>query len=134
MQPGQEKIVINIVKEAFDKSVAPDLSQEGIETFFQFANIKSLAQRTKSESFAIISYQNDKAVGVIEIKDNCHIAMYFVKPQYQRKGYGKALFNQALSKIIAKRDGIDKITVNSSLNAVSSYERLGFKIQRVRLF
>lgn len=129
MQPGQEKVVIDIVKEAFDESVAPDYAQEGIEEFFKFADEKSLAERTKSNSFVIISYQDKKAVGIIEIRDYCHISMYFVKPQYQRKGYGKALFNEALSIIIKKGNDINKLTVNSSLNAVSSYERLGFNIQ-----
>ena len=129
MQPGQEKIVISIVKEAFDKNIAPGYTQEGIEEFFKFANENSLAERTKSNSFVIIAYQDKKAVGIIEIKDYCHISMYFVKPQYQKKGYGKALFNEALSIIIGKGNGINKLTVNSSLNAVPSYERLGFKIQ-----
>lgn len=129
MQPGQEKVVINIVKEAFDKSVASGYAQEGIEEFFKFANENSLAERTKSNSFAIIAYQDKNAVGVIEIKDYCHIAMYFVKPYYQKKGCGKALFNEALSIIIRKGNGINRLTVNSSLNAVPSYERLGFKIQ-----
>lgn len=129
MQPGQEKIVIDIVREAFDESVAPDYAQEGIEEFFNFANEDSLRERAKSNSFVIISYQDKEAVGIIEIKDYCHISMFFVKPQYQRKGCGKALFNEALSIIIGKARGINKLTVNSSLNAVSSYERLGFKIQ-----
>ena len=129
MQPGQERVVINIVQEAFDESVAPGYTQEGIEEFFKFANENSLAERTKSNSFTMIAYQDKKPVGIIEIKDYCHISMYFVKPQYQKKGYGKALFNEALSIIIGKGNGINKLTVNSSLNAVPSYERLGFKIQ-----
>ena len=60
MQPGQETVVINIVKEAFDESVAPDYAQEGIEEFFKFANVNSLAERIKSNSFVIIAYQDNK--------------------------------------------------------------------------
>jgi len=129
MQPGQERVVIDVVKEAFDENVAPGYTQEGIEEFFKFANENSLAERTQFNSFTIIAYQDRTAVGIIEIKNYCHISMYFVKPQYQKRGYGKALFNEALSKITGKGDGINKLTVNSSLNAVPAYERLGFKIQ-----
>lgn len=129
MQPGQEEIVIDIVKEAFDEKVAPGYTQEGIEEFYSFANKNSLAERSKANTFTLIAYQEQKAVGIIEIKEYCHVSMFFVKPEYQKKGYGKALFNEALSIIFAKEKGRSKLTVNSSLNAVPSYERLGFKIK-----
>ncbi|MDD2468898.1 MAG: GNAT family N-acetyltransferase [Desulfobulbus sp.] len=127
MQPGQEDVVINIVKEAFNKSVALGYTQEGIEEFYKFANENSLAERSKHHNFTIIGHQEGKAVGIIEIKDYCHISMFFVKPTYQKKGYGKALFNEAIFVITENSNGVNKLTVNSSLNAAPSYERLGFK-------
>ncbi|GAB6147413.1 hypothetical protein JCM12294_48620 [Desulfocicer niacini] len=129
MKPGQEEAVIDIVKEAFDEKVAPDYTKEGIEEFYKFANKKTLAERSKTNTFTLIAYQGQKAVGIIEIKEYCHVSMFFVKPEYQKKGFGKALFNEALSLISAQKNGTSKLTVNSSLNAVTSYERLGFKIK-----
>ncbi len=127
MRHGQEELVISIVKEAFDESVASAYTQEGIEEFYKFANKNSLAERSKANTFTLIAYQQQEAVGIIEIKEYCHVSMFFVKPKYQKKGFGKALFSKALSVIAAQDVGIRKITVNSSLNAVPSYERLGFK-------
>ncbi|MCG8550903.1 MAG: GNAT family N-acetyltransferase, partial [Desulfobacterales bacterium] len=117
------------VKEAFDESVASDYTQEGVEEFYKYANKSSLAERSKADTFTIIAYQEQQAVGIIEIKEYCHISMFFVKPEYQKRGYGKALFNEALSIISAKKIDTGKLTVNSSLNAVPSYKRLGFKIK-----
>ncbi len=96
MQPGEEQFVINIVKEAFDTSVALSYNQDGIEEFYKFANENCLAERSKIDYFTIIAYHNQQAVGIIEIKEYCHISMFFVRPKYQKNGYGKALFNEAL--------------------------------------
>ena len=129
MKPGQEEAVIDIVKEAFDEKVAPGYTKEGIEEFYKFANKKTLAERSNNNTFTLIAYQEQKAIGIIEIKEFCHVSMFFVKPKHQNKGFGKALFNEALSIISAKKNGTSTLTVNSSLNAVTSYERLGFKIK-----
>lgn len=129
MRPGQEDAVINIVKEAFDESVASDYTQEGVEEFYKYANKNSLAERSKADTFTIIGYQEQQAVGIIEIKEYCHVALFFVKPEYQKRGYGKALFNEALSIISSQKNDIRKLTVKSSLNAVPSYKQLGFKIK-----
>ncbi|MDD2965798.1 MAG: GNAT family N-acetyltransferase [Bacteroidales bacterium] len=129
MKPGQEEIVIDIVKEAFDEKVAPGYTEEGIEEFYKFANKNTLAERSKTNTFTLIAYQEQKAIGIIEIKEFCHVSMFFVKPEHQKKGFGKALFNEALSILSAKKIGPSTLTVNSSLNAVTSYERLGFKIK-----
>lgn len=129
MQPGQGESVINIVKKTFDESVASDYTQEGIEEFYKFANKNSLVKRSKANTFTILAYQEQEAVGIIEIKEYCHVSMFFVKPEYQKRGYGKALFNEAISIISARKNNLNKPTVNSSLNAVPSYERLGFKIK-----
>ncbi len=125
MQPGQEKVVIDVVKEVFDEYVAPDFPQEGIEEFYKFANESSLARRSESDGFTIICYQDGKAVGVIEIRDTSHISMFFVKSSYQHRGIGKALFLEALSTIRKNKD-IHSVTVKSALNAVTVYEHLGF--------
>jgi GNAT superfamily N-acetyltransferase len=58
-------------------------------------------------------------VGVLHVKNGNHIALFFVLPTCQRQGIGRALIRT-----------VDQIcpllTVNSSVNAVASYERFGF--------
>ncbi len=126
MKPGQEKVVIDIVREVFDEYVGPDFSPEGIEEFYKYADENSLARRSLSNCFTIIGYQDEVAVGVIEIRDMSHISMFFVKATYQHRGFGRELFLEALA-VIRKNADIHKITVKSALKAVSVYERLGFE-------
>ncbi len=64
-------------------------------------------------------------VGFIIIKKYWNLSDLFVLPALHGQGVGKALFSEALN--ICKRDGsADAIRVNSSLNAVDFYRKLGF--------
>lgn len=125
MESGQEKTVIDVVREVFDKHVAPEYTQEGVDEFYKFANEKSLAERSKVNFFTVIAYHNETAVGVIEIKEFNHISLFFVKSNFQGKGIGKALLNEALAEI-RKEHVITVLTVKSAPNAISIYEALGF--------
>lgn len=51
-----------------------------------------------------------------------HIALFFVKKEYQGKGVGKILWNAVL-----KENTSESITVHSSLFAISIYKKLGFE-------
>lgn len=62
---------------------------------------------------------------MIEIKEFNHISLFFVKSNFQGQGIGKALLNEALSKI-RKEHVITVLTVKSAPNAISIYEALGF--------
>ena len=129
MQQGQENTVIEIVKEVFDEIIAPGYTQEGIDEFYNFANVENLAKRSKLDHFTILAQDNAETFGVIEIRETNHVSMFFVRKNYQNKGVGKSLFNEAMTQIKKRNSNIEELTVNSSLNAVPAYERLGFIIQ-----
>lgn len=50
-----------------------------------------------------------------------HISLLFVRPEYHRKGIGKALF-----KFAVKNHPTIEITVNSSTYAIPFYKKIGF--------
>ena len=62
----------------------------------------------------------------MEIKNNNHISLFFVKKEYHKKGVGKKLFEYFKNKIKQENIGINKITVNSSIYAEKIYSRFGF--------
>lgn len=51
-----------------------------------------------------------------------------IDPEYQGKGYGKTLYNFMEKKFIESE--AKEIELNSTLNAVTFYEHLGFKIKQ----
>ncbi len=72
-----------------------------------------------------LKYNNGNTVGYILIKEYWNLAHLFVAPSAQNKGIGKALWSSAL-KICRKENTEGFIRVNSSLNAVGFYKKLGF--------
>jgi GNAT superfamily N-acetyltransferase len=126
MQSGEEARVIDLVSRAFFQYVAPLYSDEGVSEFMKYAEPFALAERTKGNHFVQVAELHDEIVGIIEIREHRHIALFFVTQDHQRKGIGRELLNRAVQECTASNPELTEITVNSSPNAVSAYRALGF--------
>jgi ribosomal protein S18 acetylase RimI-like enzyme len=127
MRDGEEKAICDTVIKSFNEFVAPDFSQEGIESFMDGVKPDLITERVKRGNIIIVAIADKKIVGVIEIKDMNHICMFFVDGEYHRQGIGKRLLNHAIKICRSITKSISKITVNSSPYAVHIYEKLGFQ-------
>ena len=126
MRPGEEEKVINIVSTVFNEFVAPQYSEQGITEFYKYANTTALAERSKIDHFTIITEQGNEPVGIIEIRNNNHIPLFFIKQQFQKKGIGKQLLQHAIDVCSQNNPDLHKITVHSSPNAIQAYEKMRF--------
>lgn len=118
-----EKLEINkalkLVWDVFLESEAFNYNRSGVEEFRKFLDCRELIN-----SFEIYgTYDRRELVGIIGLQDRQHICLFFVKKYYQRRGIGKELFQKVLS--LTKEN---EITVNSSLNAVNIYKKMGFTV------
>eukprot|EP00032_Breviata_anathema_P000436 JZ549211.1.p1 GENE.JZ549211.1~~JZ549211.1.p1 ORF type:complete len:148 (+),score=3.44 JZ549211.1:65-508(+) len=119
IEADEVNAALTLVLEVFMEYEAPDYSADGVETF----------KRTGIENPDYVAsllmygaYDDGRLVGVIATRRNgTHIALFFVKGDYHRKGIGRALFDVVLTESKA-----DNITVNSSPYAREVYHRLGF--------
>jgi len=55
--------------------------------------------------------------------------LIFVESQYQGKGIGKGLIDEAIKICQNRNPGLKSITVSSSPNSKTFYERIGFRAQ-----
>lgn len=117
------QIVSDLCIDAFTESVASSLSEQGIATFRQIAQAESFASRMKDDNMMLVYEEGGRIKGVIELKEGRHIAMFFVAPDCQQQGIGKALI---LAIMAYARQDI--ITVSASLTSVPAYIRYGFEI------
>ncbi len=110
---------LDLVWEVFSEYEAPEYGEEGVLSF---------RQTLYSEDFKNIivlygAFEGDKLAGVAATRNRgTHIALFFVLPQYHRRGIGRAMFETIVSDSPS-----DTITVNSSPYAAKIYERLGFE-------
>lgn len=126
MQSGEEKQVIDFVISVFDEFVAPQYSSEGKAEFRKYAHKHACAERSKTNSFKLIAKISSEPIGMIEMIDHSHVAMFFAKKSFQRQGVGKALLEKAVDICRAHFLDLHKITVNASPTSVSAYKRMVF--------
>jgi len=83
---------------------------------------KFLIELSKEREF-FIAIENSKMVGTITII-NDDIGTVFVNPEYHSKGIGTKLMETIEN--LAKKRKIEKLKLQSSINAVDFYEKLGY--------
>lgn len=114
--------VSQLIDRAFTESVAPTLTDEGVSTFKMGITPESIEQRLLSDNTFVICKNENTIVGVGETRNHNHINLLFVEPCLQRKGIGRKLLLNLINCVTQS-----EVTVNSSLNAVSAYKKLGFE-------
>lgn len=104
--------------DVFTKCGTADFDFNGLEIFKKFINNKELM----GELTFWGAFDNNELIGVVGTKGNStHISLFFINPDYHRKGIGRELFDNIYAYPI-----IEPITVNSSSYAMKFYESLGF--------
>ncbi len=125
IRKGEEVRVFDLVKSGFDEFVLPDLTEEGAKEFFRAA--REMIYDRPAGHFLLIAKSSSNIVGVIDVRDNSHICLFFVARAYQQKGIGRGLLEQALALSIERDPAITAVDVHSSLFSVQAYQRLGFQ-------
>ncbi len=107
------------------KYIAPSLGDGGLEKLMSSLDVASTRQRILDGWPHLCAVDGDDLVGVLVVRPPNHLYHLFVHSDLQRTGIGKKLFVTADDRLYA--DSHCRLaTVNSSLNAVCVYERLGF--------
>ena len=125
MKPGEEAKVFSLVECGFNQFVRGDCTQAGISEFFRAARV--MVSNQSPNHFIMIAVARAKIVGMIDMKENHHICLFFVDSFCQRQGIGKALLDHALAYCLRSNPDVTTINVHSSLFAVPIYKKLGFR-------
>lgn len=114
-----------LAQEVFDQFVAPYYQAEGVAEFYRYASVEALSQRHKSGHITLVAEHSGELVGMLQLREPRHVSMLFVQSSWQRGGIARGLLATAGALV---GDPDCEFTVSSSPNAVSAYERLGFRI------
>jgi len=124
MQPGEQEIVLALAMRAFDEYVRPDFSDEGVAEFSRA--VHSFLLEHPPGHVVTVAVRSGEIVGMIDVKNNAHISLFFVDPAHMGRGIGRGLVEEAVRSCRAARPDLEAITVHSSPWAVGVYEKLGF--------
>ncbi|MGE4292896.1 MAG: GNAT family N-acetyltransferase [Desulfovibrio sp.] len=117
---------MQLVRDVFARHVAPAFSEEGVLEFGSFVTLESALQRLKQGHHFLAACMGETLAAVAEVRDSRHICLLFVLDEFQRKGIGRQLANACVELCAREIPGLERITVNASVNAVDAYRRFGF--------
>ena len=118
---------VNLVNNVFDEFVGKDYNEEGNKTFKDYMESKNMLTKFYENNYKFyVAKYNRKIVGVLEIRNNDHISLWFVDKKFHGKGIGKKLFGYYLRNLLQNKIEVKTITVNSSIYAEKIYEKIGF--------
>jgi GNAT superfamily N-acetyltransferase len=122
---GTEPETFSLVKQVADKFVCPDFTAQGVQFFFQA--VHAMLYTPEPNLFTLTALEGNAIVGMIAMRDNFHICLFFVDERHHGQGIGRALLDKVLGECIQRDPAISRIEVNSSPYAVPVYSRLGFR-------
>ncbi len=125
IQPGEESLVCDLVTHVSRQFILEEFTPEGYGLFQTYANPDAMADRVKAGGLVLVCESATSIVGMIELRGENHIALFFVKSLGQ--GIGRALFDAAIQIKRRETPGLTEITVHASLFAVPAYVGLGFE-------
>lgn len=125
IHPSEIATVSSLACGVFDQFVAPHYQTEGVAEFHRYASDEALSQRHKSGHITLVAEHSGELVGMLHLRELRHVSMLFVQSSRQRSGIARGLL--AAAGALAGDTDIG-FTVSSSPNAVSAYERLGFRV------
>jgi ADP-ribose pyrophosphatase len=123
----EREAAAGLIGRAFDRDVAQDCDPEGIYNFRIFSSAGTMALRAANRHWALVAEMDGAPAGVVEVREDRHIAMLFVDPAHQGAGIGRRLFEAAAARCRLRNPKLTRLTVAASPNAVPVYARLGFR-------
>ena len=117
---------LGLIRKVFDSFIGPTYSEQGSAEFYKYIDLTTFSERQKTNHFTLVAKDQDRVVGVIEVRDFSHVAMLFVDGEYQHQGIGKRLLADALAICKNHNPDLKELTVHSSINACPIYRKLGF--------
>ncbi len=121
--PGEEHAVSELICSVFDEFVGYEYSEEGNDVFNDFVSPENILERYRNGNILLTCRGKDRIIGMIEIRDNNHICLFFVDKQYHNTGVGRALLQKVLTQIRGRSTYLE---VNASPFSEPIYRKLGF--------
>ena len=116
---GQNELLpaLHLAWEVFADEIAPTVSPEGVESFSKFIKYDYISQIWQRGHLIFFgAYEDGEICGMLALRADGHIALFFVKKQYQGRGAGRMLFGAAYH-CCAELLLADRMTVNAAPGA-----------------
>jgi GNAT superfamily N-acetyltransferase len=121
--PQDAAAVSGIIRSTLRVTNGADYSPEILEPLIEYFSPEKVLQLA-GERMCLVAEIDAQIVGTVAL-ENSELQTFFVRPDFQRKHVGTFLLKNI--ERFARGSRIKKITVFSSLTAVSFYEKMGYR-------
>jgi RluA family pseudouridine synthase len=135
MAAGEAGAVAALARRVFNSCVASGVSSAGRRSFLAYARPVRILERLERGHRVLVAEMEGRLAGMIEVRDDTHIAMLFVERDAQRHGVARALIAAAFAgngpeSLAPGRAAHGKdaaVTVNATPGSIAAYSHLGFR-------
>ena len=124
MKPGEEDVTFSMLDRGFNAYIRDDFTPDGVKEFYRA--IRDMVFNHPQDHFILVAESEGHIVGMIDVKENHHVSIFFVEPSRMRKGIGRGLLSHAITLCQQAEPNLSAIEVHSSPWAVPVYGKLGF--------
>lgn len=117
--------ISKLVTESARKHIVPTLSPAGAERLLSEMDEASVRTYLAGDYRFFVAEESSEMIGISAIRWPAHLFYLFVSTEWQGAGIGRRLWERARDCILNQAEPTS-ISVNSSLNAISAYQRFGF--------
>jgi GNAT superfamily N-acetyltransferase len=123
--PDDAVVVARLLRRVAQRWVWPDQPATAIPLIRRGMTANAVRGAMAAGKRYHLAWAQDRLVGVLAMREDCHVFQLFVTASWQGRGLARRLWSRALSDAV-RRAGTLRFTVNSSRVAVPVYRRLGF--------
>lgn len=127
---GELPEISRLMERVFDEFIAPGYDPQGTREFLGYIHPAAIAYRVKRNHFLRVAVargrENSPIVGVVEVRNDCHISLLFVAGEFQRRGIARTLVHQAIAQCQTNNPNLQHITVHADPRACPAYQAMGF--------
>jgi len=117
---------LTLVWEVFQEEVAPLYTEEGVREFLKFIDYNHMKDLYEKGNIIFWGAFEEEVIGMMAVRNDGHISLFFVKNEYQGMGIGKALFQMMFNYCVEELK-VKKITVNAAPDSVMKYIHMGMR-------
>lgn len=126
MRPQEAESTSRMILRSFNKFNASELTSDGVALMLEYVTPAALKHRQHQNHLIFVAVEDDKVIGMAEIRDYGLLSLLYVDPDRLQEGVATELWSHVKLMCKQAKPGLSEIRVESSSYAVPIYVRLGF--------
>lgn len=126
MTAHETHAVCHLAAHVFTANIAPYFDAQGVAEFLQYLAPHELVKRLHHEHSVWVAEHGGQIVGMLEVRHDNHITLFFVDQSHQGQGIGRQLLATVTQACQSRNPALTELSLHATPNAVAIYQRLGF--------